>query len=759
MKLPKITNKALKITLIVVGILLFLILLLSVLVSPIAKSYIEKHSVELIGRQITMDKLRVNIFNASVKIEGCHITEQDLKTDFIYFDTLKVAIQPFKLLSKEVNIRYITLAGPDIKIINEGNRFNFTDLLELGDTTETETDTTPSEWAIGIYNINLHSGRITYTDRTMNNSWKLKNIKIAIPGLYFGGQATNAGISLQLADGGTLSTDAKYFADNDSYQLDLNLDKIALKNAEPFVKDFLNGMTALKGSLSGKVNIKGSLENITDLDINGTLSLNNVAVDMSNGQLASLKHFAVNINRINPSKNIFDFKTINLNGLSTHFDMNADGSTNFSNLTKSNTQETAVDTSAAKEKSAQKTDSAATQSSPMVLKVGAIEIADVNVTINDYSMSTPFTYPITNIRMKTENFVLGDQEKALMLRAQLPNAGGVVVRWKGGMSLNDNQWIYLSLKNVTLKNFSPYTLHYLAYPIKEGVLSFTSENSIRNSQLNGKNKIDIYNLNVEKKRRDLKPEYNIPLRTALYILKDKDDKIQIDLPIKGDINSPEFSYRKIIFKTLGNLLIKVALSPMNFVANSLGLSKDELSYVDINLFQRDFTSEQYEKFSRLADVLKSDPDLTMTLEQNIDYQAAIKEMPMYEMKRQYYLSQNPEKQGKPLSSLDITSINEIKDKDKAFRSFAESQLSSYSGSLEQKLEARFPIDTIDTRIRRLMEMRNKQVNRFLVERMEVVQEQVVVKSVDMNTLKNEKRNSRYEVDMKAAESADVKEIK
>ncbi|MBR4803402.1 MAG: DUF748 domain-containing protein, partial [Bacteroidales bacterium] len=739
MKLPKITNKALKITLIVVGILLFLIILLSVLESPIAKSYIEKHSVELIGRQITMDKLRVNIFNASVKIEGCHISEQDLKTDFIYFDTLKVAIRPFKLISKEVNIRYITLAGPDIKIINEGERFNFTDLLELGDTTD--TDTTASEWAIGIYNINLHSGRITYTDRSMNNSWGLKNIKIAIPGLYFGGQATNAGISLQLADGGTLRTDAKYDADNEKYQLDLNLDKVALKNAEPFAKDLLNGMKALKGTLSGKVNVNGSLENIADLDIAGSLNLNNVAVDMDNGQLASLKKLALKINRINPAKNIFDFSSINLDGLNSHFDIYADGSTNFSNLTKSNSQADAADTSANNTPD-KKNDTTATPSSPMVLKVGALEIADINITFNDYSMATPFTYPVTNIRMSTENFVLGDQEKALMLRAQLPNAGSVVARWKGGMSLNDNQWIYLSLKNVTLKNFSPYTLHYLAYPIKEGVLSFTSENSIRNSQLNGKNKIDIYNLNVEKKRRDLKPEYNIPLRTALYILKDKDDKIQIDLPIKGDVNSPEFSYRKIIFKTLGNLLVKVALSPMNFVASNLGLSPDELSYIDINLFQRDLTSEQYEKLSRLADILKADPDMTMTLEQNIDYQTAAKELPMYEMKRLYYLSQNPEKQGKPLTSLDITSINEIKDKDKAFRSFAEDQLSSFPGNLEQKLDARFPTDTIDARIRRLMEMRNKQVNHFLVEKMEVSQEQIAIKSIDLNTLKKEKHNSR-----------------
>ena len=751
MKLPKITNKALKITLIVVGILLFLILLLSVLVSPIAKSYIEKHSVELIGRQITMDKLRINIFNTSVKIEGCHITEQDLKTDFVYFDTLKVAINPFKLLSKEVNIRYITLAGPDIKIINKGERFNFTDLLELGDTTQTETDTTPSEWAIGIYNINLHDGRITYSDLGMNNSWTMKNIKVAIPGLYFGGQETNAGISLQLAQGGTLRTDAKYDADNEKYQLDLHLDKISLKNVEPFAKDFLNGFSSMAGSLSGNVKIDGSLENITDLDIAGNLSLNNVAVNMDKGQLASLKRFAVKINRINPAKNVYDFYSINLNGLSTHFDMYSDGNTNFSNLTKSSSEPHTADTTQPVKK--EDTATVPTTSSPMMVKVGTLEIEDVSFTFNDYTMATPFSYPITNIRMKTENFVLGDKEKALMLRAQFPNAGSVMARWKGGMSLQEDQYLYLSLKNVTLKNFSPYVLHYLAYPVKEGVLSFTSENTIRNSQLNGKNKIDIYNLNVEKKRRDLKPEYNIPLRTALYILKDKDDKIQIDLPIKGNINSPEFSYTKLIFKTLGNLLVKVALSPINFVANGLGLSQDELSRVDFSLFQRDLTSEQYEKLSRLADVVKSDPDMTLELEQSVDYQRALKELPMFEMKREYYLSQNPEKQGRPLSSLDITSISEIKDKDKDFRAFAENRL---GGNLEQGLAARYPTDTIDSRVRRLMEMRNRQVSHFLVEKAQVPQGQLVIKSVDFNTLKEGSYESRYNVNLKATETEGIK---
>lgn len=753
MKLPKIKSKALKIILIVLGILVGLFLLVAVLISPIAKSYIEKHSVELIGRQITMDKLRVNLFNTSVKIEGCHISEQDLKTDFVTFDTLKVAINPFKLLAKEVNIRYITLAGPDIKVINEGSRFNFTDLLELGDTTET-VDTTPSEWAIGIYNINLHDGRITYTDRGMNSSWTLKNIKVAIPGLYFGGQETNAGISLALADGGTLTTNATYDADNEKYQLDLNLDKVALRNAEPFAKDFLNGLSSISGTLTGKLKIDGSLENITNLDIIGNLSLNNVSVDMTKGQLASLKKLAVKVNRINPYQNVYDFASIDLKGLATHFDMYQDGTTNFSNLTKDSGQP--QDTAKAAEPEKQDTVQSPTQSSPMIVKVGALDIEDVNFTFNDFTMAEPFSYPITNIRMKTDNFVLGDKEKTLMLLAQLPNAGSLMARWKGGMSLKEDQYLYLSLKNVTLKNFSPYVLHYLAYPVKEGVLSFTTENTIRNSILNGKNKIDIYNLNVEKKRRDLKPEYNIPLRTALYILKDKDDKIQIDMPIKGNVDSPEFSYTKLIFKTLGNLLVKVALSPLNFVANNLGLSQDELSHVDFSLFQRDLTSEQYEKLSRLADVVKADPDMKLNLEQSVDYQRALKELPMFEMKQEYYLSQNPEKQGKPLSTLDITSITEIKDKDRDFRAFAENKLGA---SLEQGLAARYPADTIDARVRKLMEMRNRQVGHFLVEKMQVPQEQVVIRSVDFNTLKEGKYDSKFSVDIKAADAEGVKEIK
>ena len=46
-----------------------------------------------------------------------------------------------------------------------------------------------------------------------------------------------------------------------------------------------------------------------------------------------------------------------------------------------------------------------------------------------------------------------------------------------------------------------------------------------------------------------------------------------------------------------------------------------------------------------------------------------------------------------------------------------------------------------------------------MEKMQVPQEQVVIRSVDFNTLKEGKYDSKFSVDIKAADAEGVKEIK
>ncbi|HBN05114.1 MAG TPA: AsmA family protein, partial [Bacteroidales bacterium] len=78
-----------KISGIVLASILTLILLIAIFISPIAKSYIEKNDKELLGREVTIDKFKLNIFNGSLRIEKLNIFEKDNKTKFISVDTFK----------------------------------------------------------------------------------------------------------------------------------------------------------------------------------------------------------------------------------------------------------------------------------------------------------------------------------------------------------------------------------------------------------------------------------------------------------------------------------------------------------------------------------------------------------------------------------------------------------------------------------------------------------------------------------------------
>jgi uncharacterized protein involved in outer membrane biogenesis len=160
--MKKGVKKGLKITAIVLGVILALLLLVAIFISPIAEYVIEKNSKEWIGRQITMDDLSINLFTGSLEAEALCMKEQDDKTDFVSIDTLKVAINPFKLLTKEVNIRYVTLNSPKVRLVQYDSTFNFTDLTKLGgDDKDDEDDKDKEPWAIGIYNIKLTGGTLS----------------------------------------------------------------------------------------------------------------------------------------------------------------------------------------------------------------------------------------------------------------------------------------------------------------------------------------------------------------------------------------------------------------------------------------------------------------------------------------------------------------------------------------------------------------------------------------------------------------------
>lgn len=669
-------KKWLKITLIVVCSILLLLFIALSLVSPVAKSYVNRHGKELVGRKINVEKLRVNALRGRVRIYDLTLYEEDDATAFFSLDTFDVSVKLRKLLFNELNVRHITLAAPRVRIIQNGDRFNFSSIIDhfASDEEKPDDDTSSSNWKFGFYKIRLSDGEVYYADSKLNSEWDLKNLNLKVPGVYFdGSENTDAGLALQLADGGTLRTNASMNMDNNNFAVNVELEKFAISNVRAYLGDFMK-VGKMDGLLNANIDVKGNLSDIMKMNIGGTVNIADVDIrDQKKEPVLACSALDINVNRINLDENLYDIKSVNINGLSSHFDLYKDGN-NFSRLFADNEDDNDSDNEDEKATQASGEEEAAAPSKPMQLRLGSFKLNDAEFTFNDYTLPDEFSFPVKKLNVSAENISSSGDNNARLF-AQLPHGGTAVVRWHGNIDeWKKNQHLVLNIKNLQLKDLSPYAVAYLGSPLTDGTFSFSSDNTIRFSQLEGRNDLDLYNPEVGEKRKDVDPQVKIPLKAALYVLKDKDDKVQFDIPVAGNIDSPEFSYMKIVWKTLGNLLVKVATSPFRAVSKALGVSGN-LEFIAFDPLQAQFNSEQYSTLNKMVEVLQYDTSIVVTFEPQLNAAASAKAQSLYLLKEEYYMSRHPEKANTAIlpQAVLFGEVNAITVKDTGFVAFLQTK--------------------------------------------------------------------------------------
>lgn len=603
-------KKLLKIILWVVGIVLALLIIVSLVAGPVAKGYINKHGEQLTGRRVEVKHVGLNLLTGSVKVHGLDIYEDDGSTRFAGFDTLDVRAALLQLPFKTVNLRHITLAGLKAQVQQDGDRFNFNSLIDhfKSDKPDEEKDTTPSSWTLKFYNIRISHASLGYRDLRGNKELKVPDVNLRVPGFVIGGkEQTEGGLNLSFDKGGRLNMDAHYDATSGALNASADLKDFALRNVEGYIQDVID-LDEVAGNLTAHIDLKGRTAELLKSHIAATLALTDVDLQADKTQVAGLKELNVKVNNINLDANSFDIAEVHLDGLTASYEQ-WDGYTNISRLMK------AKDTTDHKEEAPQ--DTTESKKSKMQLHVGRLLVENCALTYANHTLPEEFSFPVTNLVVRAENLSTQGDNNA-QLRATLPGGGMLAVRWQGNISdWKQHQDLFLTIKGLDMKQLSPWSLAYTGQPIEDGVFGLTSRNSIVESNLNGKNTIDIYKATVGKRRKDVDAKLNLPIKAALYVLKDKDDKILIDMPVKGNVDNPEFNYMKVVWKTLGNLVVKVATSPARALGNALGLNGEELDFIAIDPAQHGLTSEQYHILGQLATISQSDSLIVLVLERRM----------------------------------------------------------------------------------------------------------------------------------------------
>lgn len=748
-------RKPVKISLIITGALVSLILIMAVLISPIAKWYIEKHSKDLVGRVVTMDKFSVNLFTGSLKIVNFDLKEQDEQTTFVGFDTLSVKIKLLDFLRNKVTIKKIHLSDIHLNVYQNGSKFNFDDMIEkfsATDTVQEPEDTTSSSWEVGIYDIQLRRGNILYKDLEIGSVWNIKDLNLNIPGIYFSGAQTDIGFQLAFSDGGRLASQLKYDIEKSTFDIHLDLEKFALSGVLPYLQSSFRA-GSLNGFLETHLDLVGELEHIMNLSIKGSIAITDFDLrDDQNALVLAAQRLFVGIDSLDLENSKYFLNEFSSEGLTSRFIMGKNGKDNFSYFMKDDAVESHVSLDSSSNKATattteealpKKEATSSSESSPMLLSIAKIAIKNSKIHFENKEMQVPFIYDLTNFSITSDHFDLNKHNK-VEIKGLVGSNGKANILWQGNIYDFSNLDLKINLQHLSLKDFTPYTLEYTAYPISKGLLSISSHNTVKNNMLNGNNGVHMYKCTVDKARKDIQPQIKVPLRTALYILKDRKEEIKIDLPIEGNINSPEFSYKKIILKTLTNLLVKVAMAPFDFLSQSIGFNVEQLQEITFDSKQNEFTPVQYDKFNQLSSIVLTKPELILHLKQYVNYEQAVRELSIGNLKQAYYLSKNTEKLPENLNPADEITIAGFKDNDMQLMSFANQQLGDSAVVYPDIYTKAIRIyqSQIDTLILNLATKRNQLLSEYLLS-LHVLPANFTIETVPFDTNVSYKGHSLY----------------
>lgn len=595
----------------IVFISIFLLIVIGLgIASTIVKKYIVNNSKVLIGRQVTIDKLRLNYFTGVLTIGGFTMFEDDSVTPFISFQELYVNVDYWPLVNNEFRISKIALVDLYAQVIQNESEFNFSSLIPA-DTLSTEEpiDSLPKEsMLINIEDISLTHSHLQFTDKLLDHTITISDINLNIPGFSFNGGNTDLKVDFAFEGGGKLFSLLELNQVDSTYTIGLRLDSLNLDIVEPYLKEYLY-ISDLSGYFSNDIQISGNMNHIMNIQMNGNTTIDEFELkDIMNNSVVSFKTFLIDLDTLQLDERIIKLNKILLDRPRMVFEL-IDSTNNLSAMIipTESIQRVASDTTI------QSGDSISYQ-----IALENIALNDGEVIFKDSTIRYPFTTLLHNINIQSKNITSSSQYIDVDFSAEMDHTA----LFNSNISFNPSDLsdmnLIFDLNKFAMKIVEPYFKHYVGYPVEQGLMSYSSKNMLKKNYMTSDNSIEVRGLKLGQPDKK-NAEYKLPIRLALGILSDKDGLIDLDLPVKSKGNDVSIdNLGKLIFKTLGDLILKAATSPVSFISNMYDVDPDKLRFVNYELYGNTPDKKQIEKLDIISNILINKPALKLKLDHYIN---------------------------------------------------------------------------------------------------------------------------------------------
>jgi hypothetical protein len=175
----------------------------------------------------------------------------------------------------------------------------------------------------------------------------------------------------------------------------------------------------------------------------------------------------------------------------------------------------------------------------------------------------------------------------------------------------------VKFQNVDMKPLSPYSATFAGRKIASGTLNIKLEYKIQNSELLGENEVLLEQFTLGD-RVEAPNAINLPLDLAIALLTDTEGKIDVAVPVSGNVDNPKFSYGHVIRQALVNLITKVVTAPFRALGGLLGDKGEQMDAISFQPGSDRLLPPELKKLKNVAEALEKRPQLRLVVQGRFD---------------------------------------------------------------------------------------------------------------------------------------------
>lgn len=497
----------------------------------------------------------------------------------------------------------------------------------------------PGAWNIGLKKLALEGWGLRLEDHTQPNAIPLVMDPIALTADNLSSNPAgkiNLNLKAGLGKRGGVNLSGSIVPDPAQVRLNLDLKGLDLVPLQAYVTDHFN-VTLSSGAINGKGQLAfdaGKGSHPYTASYKGGVGLSNLRlIDRGNASdllvWQALQVGGIDL-AVNGAKVPYDVtvKEISLADFYARLIINPDGSLALRQLVKPEGE--GADSSAGAKPAETQSDakpeakSTAPESktadvpSPYRVRIDKVALQGGRVNFSDFFIRPNYSANLTNIGGSVAGLSSEPGTTASVdLRGAVDGTAPLNINGKVNPLAKD---LFLDLKadakGIELAGLSPYSSRYAGYAIEKGKLSVDIRYFIENRKLQAENHVFLDQLTFGQ-RVEGPDATKLPVLLAVALLKNRKGEIDINLPVGGSLDDPQFSVGGIVIKVIVNVLVKAVTSPFALLGSMFG-GGEELGYLEFDPGRSAITQANEEKLKKLAKALDDRPALKLDITGRVD---------------------------------------------------------------------------------------------------------------------------------------------